>query len=140
MPDLLVDARNVLRSRWPNIPEEELVARARALAGREDLRVHLVFDGRAPGGLVGERWLDGRCRLVGTGRESADDVIARTAARWRREGRSFRLVTSDRELRRRAGQGAEVTGGGAFAGKLLARPDRAEARPDLGRSSTRSAT
>ena len=53
--DVLVDARNVLRSRWPNIPEDELVDRARRWAEREDARVHLVFDGRAPGGLVGER-------------------------------------------------------------------------------------
>jgi len=82
--------------------------------------MHLVFDGEAPGGLVGGLEIDPSCRLVGTGSESADDVIARIAQRWRAEGRPFGLVTSDRELRRRAAAGAvAVTGGGAFAGQLL---------------------
>src|SRR5450759_3642389 len=35
---VLVDARNVLRSQWPNLPEEELVERCRAWAEREGLR------------------------------------------------------------------------------------------------------
>jgi hypothetical protein len=116
--DVLVDARNVLRSRWPNIPEDELVELARRWAVREGARVHLFFDGRAPGGLVGDRWLDEGSRVVGTGAESADDAIARTAAGWRAEGRPFRLVTSDRELCRRAGEGVETVGGGSFATEL----------------------
>ena len=86
---------------------------------REDARVHLIFDGRAPGGLIGEEWVDERCRVVGTGAESADDGIARLAAEWRATGHPFRLVTSDRELRRRAGEGVEITGGGSFAAELL---------------------
>ena len=117
---MLVDARNVLRSRWPNIPEGEVVELARRWAAARGVRVHLVFDGRAPGDLVGEREVDPSLCLVGTGAESADDAIVRIAAGWRAEGRPFRLVTSDRELRRRAGDGAELTGGGSFAGELLA--------------------
>jgi predicted RNA-binding protein with PIN domain len=118
LPDVLIDARNVLRSRWPNIPEEELVELCRRWAAGGGVRAHVVFDGKAPGGLVGARELDAHCIVVGTGGQSADDVIANTAAEWRELGRPFRLVTSDRELRRRVGPGIEVTGGGTFAREL----------------------
>jgi hypothetical protein len=101
---LLVDARNVLRSRWPNVPEPELVERCRSWAEREDVRVLLVFDGRAPEG------------AIGTEGESADDWIARAAVGLEEP---YWLVTSDRELRERAGRGAERTiGGGAFLREL----------------------
>jgi hypothetical protein len=60
----------------------------------------VVFDGAAPDG------------GIGTGRESADDWITRRAAELDR----YWLVTSDRELRERAGGRAErVIGGGSFA-------------------------
>jgi hypothetical protein len=101
---VLVDARNVLRSRWPNVPEAELVARVRDWAGREGVRALIVFDGRAPDG------------GIGTAGESADDWIARAAAELEEP---FWLVTSDRGLRARAGGGAERTfGGGAFLREL----------------------
>ena len=103
---MVVDARNVLRSRWPNIPEQELVDLAREWAERNGLEVLLVFDGNAP-----EEADD----VVGTGRESADDWIAREALLHA----PYWLVTSDRELRGRAGTAAErVIGGGSFAGEL----------------------
>jgi rRNA-processing protein FCF1 len=96
----------VLRSQWPNIPEQRLVELARAWADREGVRALLVFDGRAP--VEADD-------VVGTGAESADDWIAREveslAPYW--------LVTSDRELRERAGGEAErVVGGGSFAREL----------------------
>ena len=76
----------------------------------------LVFDGGAPAALV-----DGPA-VVATGSESADDWIAREAARLQAAGEAYWLVTSDRELRRRAGGGAErVVGGGSFARELQAR-------------------
>jgi hypothetical protein len=101
---VLIDARNVLRSRWPNVPEDELVARIAAWAEAEDLTPEIVFDGRAPAG------------GIGTGKESADDWITRRAAEI--EG-GYWLVTSDRELRARSGEGAErIIGGGAFLGLL----------------------
>ncbi len=103
---MLVDARNVLRSRWPNIPERELVELARGWAEANRVTALLVFDGRAP--VEADD-------VVGTGGESADDWIAREAARFA----PYWLVTSDRELRRRAGGGAErVLGGGSFAAEL----------------------
>ena len=103
---MVVDARNVLRSRWPNIPEQELVDLSREWAERNGLGVLLVFDGDAP-----EQADD----VIGTGRESADDWIAREALLYA----PYWLVTADRELRRRAGTGAErVIGGGSFAGEL----------------------
>ena len=106
----------MLRSKWPNIPEDELVERCRAWAKEQDVDVVIVFDGTAPGGTVGEEELDAGCTLVGTGRkESADDWLARSAPRYER----YWLVTSDRELRERAGEGAERTiGGGGFARDL----------------------
>jgi hypothetical protein len=118
-PLVLVDARNVLRSRWPNIPEEELVERCRAWAADRDARAVVVFDGRAPGGLVGERELDECCRLVGTGGESADDWLIRAAAELRGREEPFWLVTSDRALRAAAAGAERTVGGGAFAGDLL---------------------
>jgi predicted RNA-binding protein with PIN domain len=97
---VLVDARNVLRSRWPNVPEEELVEAVHAWAEREGMHAVIVFDRRAPEG------------AVGTTGESADDWIAREASRLQEP---YWLVTSDRGLRERAGGRAERTiGGGAF--------------------------
>jgi predicted RNA-binding protein with PIN domain len=118
-PLVLVDARNVLRSRWPNIPEDEVVDRCAEWARRQAVRAAIVFDGRAPGGLVGERELDERCRLVGTGDESADDWLIREAAELRSRQEPFWLVTSDRALRAAAAGPERVIGGGAFAGDLL---------------------
>lgn len=117
---VLIDARNVLRSRWPNIPEEQLVAACRTWAEVEGVEAVVVFDRAAPGGVVGEQPLDERCVLVGTGRESADEWIERAAAQHEREGRPYWLVTSDRALRAAAGRAAERTiGGGSFAGELV---------------------
>src|SRR6266508_2812091 len=57
--------------------------------------------------------------VFGTGRESADDWLTREAARLAEAGEPFWLVTSDRELRGRAGSRAErVIGGGSFAREL----------------------
>jgi rRNA-processing protein FCF1 len=75
-------------------------------AERHDVRALVVFDGRAP--VEAED-------VVGTGREIADDWIAREAPSYA----PYWLVTSDRELRERAGRNAErVIGGGSFAREL----------------------
>lgn len=104
MTVVLIDARNVLRSRWPNVPEAELVERARDWAAERGLNAVLVFDGQAPEG------------GIGTTGETADDWIARAAGEL---DEPYWLVTSDRELRRRAGERAERTlGGGAFLREL----------------------
>lgn len=116
---VLVDARNVLRSQWPNIPEPELVELCRRWAAARGHRAVVVFDGRAPGGVVGEHELDECCVVVGTGAESADDWIERTAAAAAAARRRYWLVTSDRALRAAAGAGAERRiGGGSFARDL----------------------
>jgi predicted RNA-binding protein with PIN domain len=74
----------------------------------------IVFDGRAPEG----EYEDGTL-VVGTGAESADDWIARYAAELAARSEPYSVVTSDRELRRRAGGAAErVLGGGTFAARL----------------------
>jgi len=116
---VLVDAENVRRSQWPNIPPQTLVELACAWAAASGHRAVVAFDGSAPGGLVGERALGDHCTLAGTGAESADDWIVRAAERLRAEGQPFWLVTSDRLLRARAASGAERTvGGGNFARML----------------------
>ena len=110
MSRVFVDGRNVQRSQWPNLRDEQLVERARAWAERNGHELVVVFDGET-GGLVGEERLDERTTLVGTGRESADDWLIREVPNhpgaW--------LVTSDRALREAAGAGTErLIGGGAF--------------------------
>jgi predicted RNA-binding protein with PIN domain len=114
-PIVLVDARNVIRSRWPNLGEDWFLERTRAWAEREGVRALVVFDRRAPA------WVDDeRLTAVGTASRTADDVIAEEAARRAGEGRVW-VVTSDRGLRARVAPVAERTiGGGAFAGELEA--------------------
>jgi hypothetical protein len=105
-PTVLIDAENVRRSQWPNVTREELVRRARAWSEATGRRIVVVFDGRAP-----EEAPD----VVSAG-GSADDWLAEHA----REHAPYWLVTSDRELRRRAGDDAErVIGGGSFVRELL---------------------
>jgi hypothetical protein len=102
---VIVDAENVRRSGWPNVSREELVERARAWGRENGRRMLVVFDGRAP-----EEGPD----LVSAG-ASADDWIARHAAEYA----PYWLVTSDRELRSRAGGRADrVIGGGSFLREL----------------------
>jgi hypothetical protein len=103
MARVFVDARNVLRSRWPNLGEEEIVELAEAWAERHGHELVLVFDGKAPEG------------AIGSGRESADEWLIREVPKhpgaW--------LVTSDRALRDSAGvEAARLIGGGAFLGEL----------------------
>jgi YacP-like NYN domain len=112
---VFVDAENVRRSVWPNLSREELLERSCAWAAAHDAQAIVVYDGRTPGGEVGEVEIGERCRAVGTGAEIADDWIARAAEQAER----YWLVTSDRELRERAGARAErVIGGGSFARQL----------------------
>jgi len=106
---VLVDAPNVRRSLWPNLSPERLVELLARWAEAEGVEAIAVFDGPAPDGVVG-------IEVVGTGAESADDWITRRAAEL---SEPYVLVTSDRELRERAGGNAErIVGGGAFARKL----------------------
>jgi hypothetical protein len=109
-PVTLVDAENVRRSQWPNVSREDLVGLVRAWADAVGTRTVLVFDGPPPAEGAG-----GRLKLVGAQAATADDWIARTAEKLARTNRSYRLVTSDRGLRARAGGAADdVVGGGTF--------------------------
>ncbi len=98
---VFVDGRNVQRSQWPNLSDEELLERANAWADRHGHELVLVFDGRAPAG------------AVGTEGESADDWLIREVPKhpgaW--------LVTSDRALRDQT-DAARVIGGGTFLKEL----------------------
>ena len=115
-PVTLVDAENVRRSQWPNVTREELVGLVRAWAEATGARALVVFDGRPPAVDAGASVV-----VVGTPGESADDRLARDAERLARTGRAYRLVTSDRGLRARAGRGAfDVVGGGTFLRTLRA--------------------
>jgi hypothetical protein len=100
---VFVDGRNVQRSQWPNLSDEELVQRVRDWAERHGHEAILVFDGDAPEG------------AIGSGGESADDWLIREVPKhpgaW--------LVTSDRALRDAAATNAErVIGGGGFLREL----------------------
>jgi len=107
---VLVDAPNVRRSLWPNLSPERLVELLAEWAEREGVEAVAVFDGPAPAPVEG-------VEVVGTTSESADDWIARRSAELEEP---YVLVTSDRELRERAGKGAKrIVGGGAFARALL---------------------
>jgi hypothetical protein len=91
---VLVDAENVRRSLWPNIPKDELVELCAAWGEAEGHEVEVVWEGS----------------------ESADDRIAREVGEleppvW--------VVTSDRELRQRVELYADrILGGGSFAREL----------------------
>jgi hypothetical protein len=102
---VLVDAENVRRSRWPNLSKEELADVVRAWGAQNGHPVLVVFDGPAP---------EDAPDLVAA-RGSADDWLTAHAAEYA----PYWLVTSDRELRERAGGEAErIVGGGAFLREL----------------------
>src|SRR3989440_2592775 len=91
MPTVLVDAENVRRSLWPNIPRAELEQRCREWGRVHGHDVIVVWEGA----------------------ETADDRIAFDA---RRLPPPVWVVTSDRELRARVAASAEhIVGGGSFA-------------------------
>jgi hypothetical protein len=102
---VLVDAENVRRSRWPNLSKEELVDRVRAWAEERGVDPLIVFDGKPPA----------EAPDLVAGIPTADDWLAEHA----QEHVPYWLVTSDRELRERAGGGAErIVGGGRFLEEL----------------------
>jgi predicted RNA-binding protein with PIN domain len=106
---VLVDAPNVRRSLWPNLSPERLVELLARWAEAEGAEAIAVFDGTAPEAVPG-------VKVVGTDAESADDWITRRVAEL---SEPYVLVTSDRELRERAGGNADrIIGGGAFAREL----------------------
>lgn len=108
-PLLVVDAWNVIRSRWPNFEPNQFVELVERWAAENGVEPLVVFDGEAPEAAT----------TVGTGGESADDWIARHAPRWNTLGRRLWFVTSDRELRGRISRYAErLIGGGSFGKEL----------------------
>ena len=116
---VLIDARNVARSKWPNIPEQKLVDLCWSWGAEQGYAVIVVFDGTAPIDVVGRRDLGPGCSVVGTGRRSADSWIEREAHRYQEEGQEYWLITSDRVLQNVAGAHAErIVGGGTFAKEL----------------------
>jgi hypothetical protein len=99
---VVVDAENVRRSLWPNLSPEELVRRAREWAAGEGHELLVVFDGPPP---------EDAPDLMGS--RDADDAIVELADVI---DQPWWLVTSDRELRERVGEGPErIMGGGSFA-------------------------
>ena len=120
---MLVDGRNVARSRWPNLPVEQVITRTSRWAEREGVEAVVVFDGHVRGREPAWR-VDERTAVVETGSGSADDWIAREARRLAREGRRVWLVSSDRGLRARVDDVVErVIGGGSFVTRLESLPD-----------------
>ena len=94
MATVLVDAENVRRSLWPNMPVDELEERSEAWGRQEGHDVRIFWEGS----------------------ESADDQIVRLVKEL--ESRVW-VVTSDRGLRDRVADRAErIIGGGSFAREL----------------------
>jgi len=94
MANVLVDAENVRRSLWPNMPGAELEERAKIWGDEQGHAVTVVWEGD----------------------ESGDDQIARLV---RKLEAPVWVVTSDRELRERVREHADrVIGGGSFAREL----------------------
>ena len=92
---VLVDAENVRRSLWPNIPAEELVERSERWGAQHGHDVRVVWEGTT----------------------SADDQIALLVTEL--DGPVW-VVTSDRGLRARVREHAErMIGGGSFARELV---------------------
>jgi YacP-like NYN domain len=114
-PVVLVDARNVMRSRWPNFRDDRFLALLEDWAEQEGVPVIAVFDGTAPEGTCpGEQ-----PTVVGTGTGSADDWIVDEARRLAADRQPAWLVSSDRGLRERvSGDVERILGGGAFASQL----------------------
>jgi rRNA-processing protein FCF1 len=92
---VLIDGENVRRSRWPNVSRGELERLVADWAVRERHDARVVWEGG----------------------ESADDTIAREAARLRDKGHEVWVATSDRELRRRA-DAQRTIGGRSFLEEL----------------------
>lgn len=106
MPLVVVDAENVRRSTWPNLTREQLVDHVREWAGREGHEVLIVFDGAAP---------EDAPDVLGSA--NADDAIVSLAPGIERP---WWLVSSDRGLRARLGDGPErILGGGSFVRELM---------------------
>lgn len=94
MATVLVDAENVRRSLWPNIPRDELEELCARWAERHGHDVVVVWEGP----------------------DSADDRIA---GQVRELEPPVWVVTSDRELRERVdGHAERVIGGGSFAREI----------------------
>ena len=94
VPTVFVDAENVRRSLWPNMPKDELEDRSAAWGDAHGHDVVVVWEGK----------------------ESADDRIAREVTE--REAPVW-VITSDRGLRERVRDHAErIIGGGSFAREL----------------------
>ena len=114
MAVVLVDAENVRRSQWPNVPRRRLVELVRHWAATASHDTVVVFDGSAPVEAAD---------VVGTGEATGDEWLVRRSLELRDAGQPYWLVTSDRALRASAGAGAErIVGGGAFLRELLALP------------------
>ena len=113
---IVVDARNVQRSMWPNASDLQLVRAAVDWRSRQRTEHDLVlcFDGEPAGcdewsGSLGAVQLDAS--------PYADDRIVEIVREAVAAGFTVEVATSDRELRRRidAAGGSTPWGGGAFA-------------------------
>jgi hypothetical protein len=94
LPVVLVDAENVRRSTWPNIPREELESLCADWAGTYGHDVRVIWETK----------------------ETADDRIARDVLEVERP---IWVVTSDNGLRERVRDHVDrIIGGGSFAREL----------------------
>jgi rRNA-processing protein FCF1 len=109
---LVVDAENVRRSIWPNVPLDELVELCARHAEREALDVVVALDG-PPAQLAADQ-----VPLLAEPGRSADDLIVAHVAGL--APGTATVATSDRALRERLDAHlVSFVGGGAFVRELL---------------------
>lgn len=119
---VIIDGRNVMRSRWPNAGERELVEAVARWAGEHPRTpiVAVVFDGTYEDDGPGMYEHDERTVVVATKGELADDVIVAEVEELREQLEPVIVATSDGELRDRVeALGAKVIGGGSFLRTVL---------------------
>ena len=119
---VIIDGRDVLRSREPSPGERELleaVARWAAAHARTPI-VAVVFDGTFEGDGPGMYEHDERTVVVATEGEAADDVIVREVEELRAQSEPVIVVTGNHALRERAeALGAKVIDSGSFLRTVL---------------------
>jgi predicted RNA-binding protein with PIN domain len=114
---VIIDGRNVLQSRAPDLGERALVEATASWAATHPRTpiVAVVFEGTYEGGEPGMNEHDERTVVVATGDEAASDVIVGEVEELRAESEPVIVVTSDSELHARIeAHGAKAIDGPAF--------------------------
>ena len=127
-PVVLVDGSNVIHSgAWIDHAGDDLHVRGKRFvdacaswSGGSGVVVVVVFDGTGPFQTAGEQRVSPTCTVIATVGNTADSWIEREAAIFRANGRSYRVVSNDVDLKVTAGVGpGSATASEAFVREVL---------------------